>query len=111
MKETKQFIGTLYNAFLFLQEHVNMADEEGRQLWKLCSDNGKFPTALYAGSLIELYVEKCVYEEEQSVVKAQKPPTKSQLIEQELIANLGEEQIGAAKIVEPPKRGRKPTNK
>lgn len=106
MKETKQFIGTLYNAFMFLQEHVNMADEEGRQLWKLCSDNGKFPTSLYAGSLIELYVEKCVYEEEQSTVKAQKSPTKSQLIEQELIESLGEDQIGAAKIVEPPKQRR-----
>lgn len=111
MKETKQFIGTLCDALFFLQEHFTMLDDEGKQVWKLCVDNNKFPTILFAGSLVEVNVEKCVYIAEQDVKKEIKPPTKSQLIEQELIANLGEEQIGAAKIVEPPKRGRKPTNK
>lgn len=112
MKETKHFTGSFYDALMFLQEHVTMKDEEGNQAWQLCEDNNLFPSVLYAGSLVQLNVEKC--EKPPNIAEPEKvikPPTKSQLIEMELITELGEEQIGAAKIVEPPKQRRQRATK
>ena len=106
--EIKHNIAPLLDSLLWVEQHITELDEQGNRKWKVSTK--RCPSVLYAGSLVEIVLETIEQPVTQKTVEP-KPLTKTQVIEQELIEELGEEQVGIAKIPEPVKarRGRKPS--
>ncbi len=92
-------VDTLFNSLNWLVEKARERDEQGNWKYALSDRNEHFPMVLYAGSLLDITV---VEAEKPKAVVPQKPkePTKSEIIEKELLESLGTDQIGAAVITE-----------
>ena len=102
-------VDTLFNSLNWLVEKAREQDEQGNWKYALSDRNEHFPMALYAGNLLDITV---VEAEKPKAVVPQKPkaPTKSEIIEKELLESLGTDQIGAAAIAEPVKQQRRSRN-
>ena len=97
------FETTLYLYSKTLVEALEERNEDGSAKWKLSTDNRYIPHVNLYGQC-EAYLVENVIEKKKEETKT---PTKTQLIEKELIEQFGEEQIGAAEISIPKTRKQK----
>ena len=105
MEETKRIFATnVYEYSLMLVEAMGEVDEEGVPLWEISVKNAYLPQFLPNGQVNAVLVRKKKPTITELIVKL---PTKSELIAQELIEELGEEQVGAAAIPDTPKQSRR----
>lgn len=101
MEHKRLFCATVYDYSLELIEAMKEVDADCNPVWEISSKNAYMPQFMLNGQVSAVLVRKQKPATEQVIEKA---PTKSQIIEKELIEEFGEEQIGVAAIQEPKRR-------
>jgi len=89
------FETTLYSYSKVLAEALEERNEDGTPKWKLSTDNKYIPHVNLYGQCEAYLVENVIAKKKEEV---EKPPTKTELIEKELIEQFGEDQRGIAEI-------------
>ena len=94
-----QNVDTLFASLKWVIEKAREQNEDGSWKWDVSDKNIYFPTMLYGGSLVDI---RLVEAEKPVVVAApvEKAPTQTDIITQELIAELPAEVTDVA--IEPP---------
>lgn len=100
------FETNLYSYSKALAEALEECNEDGAPKWRLSTDNKHIPHVNLYGQCEAYLVENVIAKKKEEV---EKPPTKTELIEKELIEQFGEDQRGIAEISIPKTRKQRST--